>query len=63
MTNSKVVFQIFKSVSENFHPKITTIEETKNIDELKLSEFVSNFKTSKISHYQDKRGNVMALAS
>ena len=41
----KVVRKVFRSLPERFHVKITTIEESKDIDSIPLTELVGNLKT------------------
>ena len=41
----KVVRKVFRSLPERFHVKITTIEESKDIDSIPLTEMVGNLKT------------------
>ena len=38
----KIVKKVFRSLSERFHAKITTIEESKDIDKIPLTELVGN---------------------
>ena len=39
---SKIVRKVLKSLHERFHAKITTIEESKDIDKIPLTELVGN---------------------
>ena len=39
---SKIVRKVLKSLSERFHAKITAIEESKDIDQIPLTELVGN---------------------
>ena len=41
----KIVKKVFGSLSERFHAKITTIEESKDIDKIPLTELVGNLQT------------------
>ena len=41
----KIVRKVLKSLPERFHPKITGIEESKNIDKIPLIELVGNLQT------------------
>ena len=38
----KVVRKVLRSLLERFHPKITVIEESKDIDKIPLTELVGN---------------------
>ena len=46
-TNSepKIVRKVFRSLPERFHAKITTIEESKDIEKIPLIELVGNLQT------------------
>ena len=39
---SKIVRKVLKSLSERFHAKITAIEESKDIDQIPLTELIGN---------------------
>ena len=39
---SKIVRKVLKSLSERFHAKITAIEESKDIDQIRLIELIGN---------------------
>ena len=41
----KIVRKVLKSLPERFHAKITTIEESKDIDKIPLIELVGNLQT------------------
>ena len=45
MPESKVIRKILRSLPEKFQAKVTAIEESKNVDELKLEELVGNLQT------------------
>ena len=38
--DSKVIRKIFRSLPESFHAKVTAIEESKDLDEIKVQELV-----------------------
>ena len=44
----KIVRKVLKSLPERFHAKITTIEESKDIDKIPLTELVGNLQTYKL---------------
>ena len=44
----KIVRKVLKSLPERFHAKITTIEESKGIDKIPLTELVGNLQTYKL---------------
>ena len=41
----KIVRKVLKSLPERFHAKISTIEESKDIDKISLTELVGNLQT------------------
>ena len=41
----KIVRKVLRSLPERFHAKITTIEESKDIDQIPLIELLGNLKT------------------
>ena len=49
MEDSKVVRKILRSLSESFCAKVMAIEESKNIDEIKVQELVGSLQTYKLS--------------
>ena len=44
----KIVRKVLRSLPERFHAKITTIEESKDIDQIPLTELVGNLQTYKL---------------
>ena len=44
----KIVKKVLRSLPERFHAKITTIEESKDIDKIPLTELVGNLQTYKL---------------
>ena len=44
----KIVRKMLRSLPERFHVKITTIEESKDIDKIPLTELVSNLQTYEV---------------
>ena len=60
----KIVRKVLKSLPERFHAKITTIEESKDIDKIPLTELVGNLQTYKLgltSIGKTGKGKSMAL--
>ena len=45
ISESKIVRKVLRSLPERFHAKITTIEESKDIDKIPLIELVGNLQT------------------
>ena len=48
MLEPKIVRKVLRSLPERFHAKITTIEESKDIDKIPLTELVGNLQTYKL---------------
>ena len=42
MEDSKIVRKILRSLLESFHAKVTTIEESKDLDEIKIQELIDS---------------------
>ena len=49
ISEPKIVRKVLKSLPERFHTKITTIEESKDIDKIHLTELVGNLQTYELS--------------
>lgn len=47
--------KILKSLQERFKSKITDNEESKDVDKLKLDEFVDNMQTYEANHNNNKK--------
>ena len=47
MEDSKIVRKILRSLPESFHTKVTAIEESKNLDEIKIQELIGSLQTYK----------------
>ena len=59
----KIVRKVLRSLPERFHAKITTIEESKDIDKIPLTELVENLQTSKLGLTRiGKRGKGKSMA-
>ena len=43
--DSKVVRKILRSLSKSFRGKVTTIEESKDLDEIKIQELIGSLQT------------------
>ena len=46
--DSKVVQKILRSLLESFHAKVTAIEESKDLDEIKVQELIGSLQTYEI---------------
>ena len=45
MEDSKIVMKILRSLLESFYAKVTAIEESKDLDEIKIQELISSLQT------------------
>ncbi|CAI9771535.1 unnamed protein product [Fraxinus pennsylvanica] len=52
---TKIVRKVLRSLSENFRPKVITIEESKNLDTVKIEELVGSLQTYDLTVSQLKR--------
>ena len=41
--DSKIVRKILRSLPESFHAKVTAIEESKDLDDIKIQELIGSF--------------------
>ena len=48
-TEDSIVRKILRSLSESFRAKVTTIEESKDLDEIKVQELISPLQTYELS--------------
>ena len=53
----KVVRKVLKSLPERFHAKITTIEESKDIDSIPLTKLVGNLQTYELGFTRIEKGS------
>ena len=49
MEDSKIVRKILQSLLESFHAKVTAIEQSKNLDEIKIQKLIDSFQTYELS--------------
>ena len=54
---STIVRKVLRSLSERFHAKITTIEESKDIDKISLTELVGNLQTYELGLTRIRKSN------
>ena len=59
--DSKVVRQILRSVPESFRAKVTTIEESKDLDEIKIQELIGSPQTYELGLPSHKSSKSLAL--
>ena len=59
--DSKVVRKILRSLPESFDAKVTTIEESKDLDEIKIQELISSLQTYKLSLPSQRKSSSLAF--
>ena len=59
--DSKVVRKILRSLPENFRAKVTTIEESKDLDDIEVQELVGSLKTYELSLPNQRKSKSLAL--
>ena len=59
--DSKVVRKILRSLPESFRAKVTTIEESKDLDEIKVQELIGFFQTYELSLPSQRKSKSLAL--
>ena len=59
--DSKVVRKIFRSLSESFHAKVIAIEESKDLDEIKVQELISSLQTYELSLPNQRKSKSLTL--
>ncbi|XP_022867631.1 uncharacterized protein LOC111387312 [Olea europaea var. sylvestris] len=60
---TKIVRKVLRSLPERFRPKVTAIEESKDLDEIKIEELVGSLQTYELTLSQHKKGKSIALKS
>ena len=61
MEDSKVVRKILCSLSESFHAMVTTIEESKDLDDIKVQELVGSLQTYELLLPTQRKSKSLAL--
>ena len=59
--DAKVVRMILRSLPESFRAKVTTIEESKDLDEIKIQELIGSFQTYELRLPSHKSSKSLAL--
>ena len=59
--DSKVVRKILCSLPESFCAKVTTIEKSKNLDEIKVQELIGSLQTYELSLPNQRKSKSLAL--
>ena len=61
MGDSKFVRKILRSLQESFRTKVTTIEESKDLDEIKIQELIGSLQTYELSLPSQRKSKSLAL--
>ena len=61
MEDSKVVRKILRSLLESFCAKVTVIEESKDLNEIKIQELIGSLQTYKLSLPSKRKSKSLAL--
>ncbi|XP_023903744.1 uncharacterized protein LOC112015567 [Quercus suber] len=59
--DSKIVKKILRSLPESFRTKVTTIEESKDLDEMKTQKLISSLQTYELSLPSQRKSKSLAL--
>ena len=59
--DSKIVRKIIRSLSESFCAKVTAIEESKDLDDIKVQELVGSLQTYEMSLPNQQKSKSLAL--
>ena len=59
--DSKIVRKILRSVPESFHAKVTAIEESKDLDDIKVQELIGSLQTYELSLPNQRKRKSLAL--
>ena len=60
---SKIVRKIFRSLTENFRPKVTAITESKDVDFIPVDELVGSFQSYELDLLKISKSKSMSLKS
>ena len=61
MEDSKIVRKILRSLPESFRTKVTTIEESKDLDDIKVQELIGSLQTYELSLPSQRKSKSLAL--
>ena len=59
--DSKIIRKILWSLLESFHAKVTAIEESKDLDDIKVQELIGSLQTYKLSLPNQRKSKSLAL--
>ena len=61
MEDSKIVRKILRSLPASFHAKVTAIEESKDLDDIKVQELIGSLQTYKLSLPSQRKSKSLLL--
>ena len=61
MEDSKIARKILRSLPESFRVKVTAIEESKDLDDIKVQELISSLQTYELSLPNQRKSKSLAL--
>jgi hypothetical protein len=61
VSDEDINWKILRSLPKRFRSKVTAIEESRNIKELKVEELVGSLQTHEVNHFQPKKNKGLAL--
>ena len=61
MEDSKIVRKILRSLPESFCAKVTSIEESKELDDIKVQELIGSLQTYELSLPNQRKSKSLAL--
>ena len=59
--DSKIVRKILRSLPESFHAKVTVIEESNDLDDIKVQELIGSLQTNELSLPSQRKSKSFAL--
>ena len=59
--DSKIVKKILRSLSEGFRAKVTAMEESKDLDDIKVQELIGSLKTNELSLPNQRKSKSLAF--
>ena len=59
--DSKIVRKILRSLPKSFYPKVTAIEEGKDLDDIKVQELIGSLQTYKLSLPSQRKSKSLAF--
>ena len=59
--DSKIVRKILRSLSESFYAKVTVIEKSKDLDDIKIQELIGSLQTYELSLPSQRKSKSLAL--